>query len=330
MPIVDKFCPQSIMVVVCYDKVSLWMGKSFTPSNIDIVARNLDGGIESKDINTGNVIVSGYKKGLKVSFYQSGISITGSLPKFLYNDNIHPLNRKTTKEAIEAISDALKLDISDAKTTGLEFGFNFPVKYPVADYLLRLGELKGLQRYKFSDTTLYFKPKGKKHHKVLCFYDKKAEARSNGVAIPVGLEDTNLLKYELRLKGSLSSLLGVPYITASTLSERDFYKMLIGLYQSNYRAIYKQKKGNDMNCIKSPNDAITFLLGRFLNEGEQGKIDEFINELKSSGVFKDKDRNSYYRVRKGLQEALDMAGGGLEDEIIKELDNDIENLGAYI
>ena len=328
MPIVDKFCPQSIMVVVCYDKVSLWMSKSFTPSNIDIVARNLDGGIESKDINTGNVIVSGYKKGLKVSFYQSGISITGSLPKFLYNDNIHPLNRKTTKEAIEAISDALKLDISDAKITGLEFGFNFPVKYPVADYLLRLGELKGLLRYKFSNTTLYYKPRGKKHNKMLCFYDKIAETKANKLAIPKGLEDANLLKYELRLKGRLSHLLRVENITASTLSNHGFYKELITLYQSFYKAIYKQKQESDMSCIKTPNDAFKYLLGRFLNNGEQGKIDEFIEELKGNGTFE--ERKYYSRVKAMLREASNMAGSDLEDTIIKELDNDIENLGAYI
>ena len=31
-----------------------------------------------------------------------------------------------------------------------------------------------------------------------------------------------------------------------------------------------------------------------------------------------------------LREASNMAGSDLEDTIIKELDNDIENLGAYI
>ena len=31
-----------------------------------------------------------------------------------------------------------------------------------------------------------------------------------------------------------------------------------------------------------------------------------------------------------LKEASDMAGGGLEDALIRELDNDIDNLGAYL
>ena len=87
-----------------------------------------------------------------------------------------------------------------------------------------------------------------------------------------------------------------------------------------------------MNCIKTSDDALAYALGRFLNEGEQGKIEEFIDELKSNGVFNDKKdkRQYFYRVRKGLRAAAELAGGGLEDELIKELDNDIENLGAYI
>ena len=317
------------MYIMCYDKVSLWVDKSFTPYDVDMIANTLDNGTISKDINTGNVVMYGYKKGLKVSFHPSGISVIGSLPKFLYDDNIHPLTRGTTGEAIEAISECLGFDIGNALVTGLEFGMNFPVSSPVSDYLLRLGELDRMLRYKFSSSTLYYKPKGRKQPKVLCFYDKVADAKAKGMSIPVGLEDANILKYELRLKGRLSYQLRVDNITASTLSDRAFYKMLIGLYQSYYRAIYKQKQMiYDMSNIKTPNDALKYRLGRFLNEGEQGGIEEFINELKENETFV--DRKYYTIVRAKLKEAADMAGAGLEDELIKELDNDVMNLGAYI
>ena len=329
MPIVGKICLQSIMLIMCYDKVSLWVNKSFSPYDVDKIEKTLDNGTISKDINTGNIVMSGYKKNLKVSFHPSGMSIIGSLPKFLYDDNIHPLSRGTTREAIEAISDALDFNLSSARVNGLEFGFNFPVLNPVSDYLLRLGELDRMLRYKFSASTLYYKPKGRKQQKVLCFYDKIADAKTKGMSIPVGFEDANILKYELRLKGGLSQQLGVDNITASTLSDRVFYKMLIGLYQSYYRAIYKQKQIiYDMSSIKTPNDAFKYLLGRFLNEGEQGQIEEYINELKGHETFA--DRKYYTIVKTKLKEAADMAGGGLEDELIKELDNDINNLGAYI
>lgn len=313
-----------------YDKVTLWKSGGFKPNIIDLMASKLNRVEVTEEISTGKIIMSGFLKGLRISLYPSGLSVIGSLPKFLYNDNIHPLNRKTTGQAIEAISESLGLDIGDAKVNGLEFGFNFPVSSPVADYLLRLGELKGLQRYKFSASTLYYKPKGKKQRKVLCFYDKIEDARSKGVTIPVGFEEANLLKYELRLNGRLSDQLKYDNITASRLKERSFYKLLVMSYQSYYKGIFKQRQTNssDMDNIKTVSDACDVLLGRLLNDGEQGKIEAYLEELKRLGVFG--NRMYYSRLKKKLTDAASKAGGGLEDELIRELDNDIENLGAYI
>ena len=315
---------------MCYDKVTLWVNRRFIGHDMDKLANRINVGKVSEDIKTGVVTMVGTMKGMSLYIKPNGLSIVGSLPKFLYDDNIHPLTRKTTGKAIAALSDVLSFDIGTALVTGLEFGMNLPVSNPVDSYLLRLGELERMLRYRFSDTTLYYRSKGKRQSKVLCFYDKIADAKTKGMSIPVGFEDANILKYELRLKGRLSHQLGVDNIMASTLSERVFYKMMVGLYQSYYRAIYKQKQANksDMNNIKSVSDAKDLILGRLLNEGEQGKIEAFINELKLNDVFD--NRNYYSRLKTKLKEAADMAGGGLEDELIKELDNDIENLGAYI
>lgn len=315
---------------MCYDKVTLWISRDFAKHDISKMADRLNIGKVSEDIKTGVITMAGTMKGMSLYIKPNGISIIGSLPKFLYDDNIHPLTRKTTGEAIAALSEGLGFDIGNALVTGLEFGMNFPVSNPVSDYLLKLGELDRMLRYKFSQSTLYYKPKGRKQPKVLCFYDKVADAKAKGMSIPTGFEDANILKYEMRLKGRLSHQLKVDNITASTLSDRGFYKMLIGLYQSYYRAIYKQKQTNndDMNNVKSVSDALELLFGRLLNEGEQGKIDDFINELKQNKVFD--NRNYYTRLKGKLKTFASKAGGGLEDELIKELDNDVMNLGAYI
>ena len=315
---------------MCYDKVTLWVNRRFIRHDMDKLANRINVGKVSEDIKTGVVTMVGTMKGMSLYIKPNGLSIVGSLPKFLYDDNIHPLTRKTTGKAIAAISDVLSFDIGTALVTGLEFGMNFPVSNPVANYLLRLGELERMLRYRFSDTRLYYRPKGIRQSKVLCFYDKIADAKTKGMSIPEGFEDANILKYELRLKGRLSHQLGVNNIMASTLSERVFYKMMVGLYQSYYRAIYKQKQANksDMNNIKSVSDAKDLILGRLLNEGEQGKIEAFINELKQNKVFD--NRNYYTRLKGKLKTFASKAGGGLEDELIKELDNDIDNLGAYL
>ena len=187
---------------MCYDKVTLWISRDFAKHDISKMADRLNIGKVSEDIKTGVITMAGTMKGMSLYIKPNGISIIGSLPKFLYDDNIHPLTRKTTGEAIAALSEGLGFDIGNALVTGLEFGMNFPVSNPVSDYLLKLGELDRMLRYKFSQSTLYYKPKGRKQPKVLCFYDKVADAKAKGMSIPAGFEDANILKYEMRLKGS--------------------------------------------------------------------------------------------------------------------------------
>lgn len=314
---------------MCYDKVTLWIGRSFTPQCIDKMASRLNIGKRREDLRTGIVTMEGAIRGMKLYFRPNGLSIVGSLPKFLYDDNIHPLTRGTTGQAIEGISEAIGIDISDAKVTGLEFGMVYPVSFPVPDYLSRLGELHNMHRYRFAESTLYYKSKGRNQAKMLCFYDKIEDARAKGVTLPIGFEDANLLKYELRLRGRIAQRLGVNDVTASSLSDTFIYGKLVNMYQSEYMAIHKQRKAdNNMKSIKTVSDACEVLLGRLINDGEQGKIERYIEELKHEGIFAN---STYYtRVKKKLLVAVDKASGGCVDNVIKELDNDINNLGAYI
>ncbi len=75
--------------------------------------------------------------------------------------------------------------------------------HPVGSYLAKLGDMPRLLRYHFYAGTLYYKPRGRQQSKVFAFYDKRADAKAKGMALPVGFHDANLLKYEMRLKGRL-------------------------------------------------------------------------------------------------------------------------------
>lgn len=75
--------------------------------------------------------------------------------------------------------------------------------HPVENYLSKLGDMPKLLRYHFDVGTLYYKPKGKQQLKVFAFYDKKADAVAKNMALPVGFDEANLLKYEMRLNRRL-------------------------------------------------------------------------------------------------------------------------------
>ena len=99
-----------------YDKVKLWTARTReTPD----VSKFLDRAKDQIDHETGEVCTFGSLEGLKVSIYTGGISIIGSLAKYLYPNNIYPLDRHTTAQAIEKLSDSLHINLNDAKVTGV-------------------------------------------------------------------------------------------------------------------------------------------------------------------------------------------------------------------
>lgn len=81
-----------------YDKLKIWSSR--TRATPDVV-KYLDNAKDQIDHATGEIITFGSLNGLKVSIFTGGISIIGSLSKYLYPNNIYPLDRYSTAEAVE-------------------------------------------------------------------------------------------------------------------------------------------------------------------------------------------------------------------------------------
>ena len=222
-----------------YDKIKLWIDRAVIGRHFPIIAPVLEDAKEQTDLATGETRTFGSVGGLKVSIYTGGISIIGSLPKFIYGNNVCSFDRHSTQRAIEKLSDIFHINIADADVTGIEFGTNFPMKHKVTDYLSKLGEMPRLSRYHFEPSTLYYKGRGKNTPKVFAFYDKLSEAEAKGMDYPSGVSGENLLRYEMRLTGRLKTQLGIADLQASTLYDRTFYRKLVKLYQNSYYSISK-------------------------------------------------------------------------------------------
>ena len=129
-----------------YDKLKLWAARTRATPDI---TKFLDNSKDQIDHATGEVITFGSLEGLILIDIQKKIGwdafkktfrYFGSLSKYLYPNNIYPLDRHSTAEAVEKLSDSLHLNISDAKITGLEFGTQFVMKHKPEDYLRKLGD----------------------------------------------------------------------------------------------------------------------------------------------------------------------------------------------
>lgn len=313
-----------------YDKVKLWIDSAMVGEQYPTIANYLEEANTQINHQTGEVKTFGSLEGLKVSIFVGGLSVVGSLPKYLYGSNVYPLDRHTTAQAIAKLSDALHLYADEASVTGIEFGTNFLMMHQVPDYLAKLGNMPRLSRYHFEPPTLYYKGTGRQQPKVFAFYDKMADARAKGMEFPEGMKEANLLRYEMRLNGRLSHQLGVPEVKASTLYDNDFYRMMVKRYQDSYFSISKQNqiKTNVMSEIKTVSDAFNVFVARLINQTDQTQIGGFLDELKEAGVFD--DRKNYTRLKNKIQDVATKANITISDELIRELDDEIRNCGAYV
>ena len=313
-----------------YDKIVLWKDCRVRDEAPHLVTLLTDAK-EQTDLETGEQKTYGSIKGMRVGIYPSAIRIEGSLPKFLYDgSNILPLNRHPTEEAIKKLSDALQINIEDARVSSIEFGANFLVRHKPSAYLDRMGEMPRRYRHRFCADTLYYKHKGKMQPDTYCLYDKVADAKAKGMPIPQGFEDSNFLRVELRLNGSIAKQMGVAEVQASTLYDRVFYNKLRKRYIDTYFSIKKLKTQNAsfMAEIRTPKDAVDGFMGLLMAKVGQGQqeIDAYLAELKANNIFK--DRVSYQRVRDMLYKAASKASLTTKDELVAELDDAFTTLKA--
>ena len=316
------------MVKCMYDKVKLWIGRTAAGSRYEAIASRLDAPKEQTDLSTGEITLYGGLDGLRVALRQDRITVCGSLPKFLYKgSNIPALDRHTTAQAIERLSDALHVDMACATVSEMEFGRTFVMQHPVSAYLVRLGEMERRNR-EVKNGSLYYTHNGKEQPDEVYFYDKGKEARKSGMPMPVGFEGANLLRYEIRYKGRLPQQMNCPKVEASTLAEKGFYGQMVRLYLERYLSIKKINMDLvDMGRIKNVNDAINVLLALCLHKLEQDEAALFLEEMKASNVFNDK--KYYTRYKNRIKDAMEKAGKFTADTLIKELDDEVKNACIY-
>lgn len=321
-----------------YDNIRFWIDRFEIGEGAFLSLPSLlSNSTEIAKRDTGEVKTFGFMNNLRVVVGESGISVQGSLSRFYYwnedngkRGNLYPLNRQDTQKAIEMLSQKLGgVPMQKAKVKALEFGDWMPVRFPVAEYLKRCGSYPRLERFQFKVETLYYRHRGKNQPKTLCLYDKRADARAKGYELPQGFEDCNLLKYELRLNGSIGKQLKWGEVTGETLYDKTFYKRLAETYQREFVKIKKLPQPNSRisESIKSVGDSVEVLLSRLINQSGIEVIDSYIDELKRQHVFP--DRANYSRLRKKLTTIASKTSMG-EDTLIWEMENGIMNRCLYV
>ncbi|HPQ79427.1 MAG TPA: hypothetical protein PLG47_03185 [Candidatus Dojkabacteria bacterium] len=310
-----------------YDKVKIWLPVSKDTMSI---TRYLESPKDILDRETGDIRTYGKIEGLKVCVYPTGCSITGSMAKFLYNNNVYSLDRHSTQKAITKLADSIHCNISNGKITELEFGTQFVMKKPVGAYLNKLGDMPILLRCPINGSTLYYQHKSKYKPKTLCFYDKGLEIKGKKIDAPKGLDNSNLLRYEMRLKGRLPQQLKVPVVEVDTLCDKAFYRLLIVKWRDLYCSIKKTKQvktGNQCE-IKTVSDAYNNLVGFLISQADSSIIKAFMEDLRMNKTFS--DTKYYTRLANKINEITSHPIYTITDEDVRELDTEIKNVCSYV
>jgi hypothetical protein len=312
-----------------YDTISFWLNRVEAGNDFEASTLYLTNVKETVNRDTGAIWTAGNMENLKVTVSSAGVSVKGSLAKFLLPDNTYTLTRHLAKEAIEKLSDGLHIDLKRANVTRIDVSTNFIMKHDTSAYYGVLGLCRHFNRIRDTDNTLYYHNKGKEQKRAMVFYDKAREATARNGVIPDVYRGENLLRYESRWNTRLPQQLNEPEIKGATLFDRRFYSKIVSLWADNYFSIEKKKKTNNkaMEDIKTVSDATDYVCALALQRLPVDEIQEIINELKQCNVFS--DRKYYTRLKGKLNEISGKASITETDDLVKEMDGEIRQVLAY-
>lgn len=306
-----------------YDKIRFIVYRTKGKDEFSYLSNLIDNPTRVIDDATGEIGgLSGSKRNLRVREYTWGLSIEGSLVKWLHQgSNLYELSLADAGHAIRQISDELKTDLLEASVTRLEFGTNIRLQNSVPRYFALLGDMPNRQRDPLSRSSLYYRRRTKKDTESLVFYDKIEEARKHEIDIPEEFADANIMRVELRFNKCLNRQLRQP-VYGKTLLDESFFLELRNRLIDNYFSIVKIEKTQmkDTSIIKKPKDAINlfFSIQFAKNTDMQQAVEDYLQMLSDSGVFKRAADKT--RVKKQIYAILGMAASASHDPLRIELD----------
>lgn len=311
-----------------YDTINSWINRAeagnFSPSTLLLSNQK-----ETVNRDTGEVWTYGNLDNLKVSVSFAGISVKGSLAKFYLPDNTYTLNRNQVKEALEKLSDTLKIDFSEAKITRLDVSTNFIMKHDTKQYYSVLGLCNHFNRVQATPNTLYYHSKGKDQKRTLIFYNKARETADRNGIIPDVYSGANILRYENRWNTRLPQQLKESEVIGKTLFDNRFYSKIIDLWANNYYKIEKQRNINinAMDNIKTVSEATDFIFAIALQKMKPDEVQNILEDMKQKNIFN--DAKYYTRLKnklKGISTKTDISE---KSDLVKELDTEIRNVLSY-
>jgi hypothetical protein len=210
----------------------------------------------------------GNLKNMTIKQFPNYLKITGSLPKYLRDENITPLKMKEVEQAIMNLEKDIGHSLKNAIVKSAEFGTSVRVKEMACEYMYLFGYTKRLYKDLISygcinkpfrslisnrnglETLTYTTRKGS--YKFIV-YDKIREVIDHKGVIPPSYEDDNVFHHVLRLEYKIKKRKGIKEqfnrdLTAYDLFNEEVYMKFKKLFIKQYKDI--EKMGRLVYVIK--------------------------------------------------------------------------------
>lgn len=258
---------------------------------------------------------------IRVSISERGVSLKGSISKYLNSNNFDSLNLTDTKRAIEKLSDELFLPINKAKVNYLEImpqnillDFSPKIYYP---YLI--------------ESKKYFRKTNKNSvefsngSRTKIFYDKINEIKNHREKIPPSWQNKNVLRYELKMLKKLPEQFNTSIINASMLYSEQFQKKSLNKWYEEFKSINTMKnKTNNFEKIKTTSDFMSYLIIIGIQSlGYENTLNhiEMLKEKKSMS-----NKEAYSRTKLKIRQLLKDINLTEESDFINELNLKVEEI----
>jgi hypothetical protein len=307
-----------------YDTIHLWLPADLAGAiDIDRVSEPLKGLTEHQKEDGRVYISGGLGNTYKVNISEQGVSLKGSLAKYFLPDNLHTLTRSDSTRAIEKMADELCLPVELAKVTRIDFAQNFLMRYEPEAYYPFLGECQYFKR--LSQPKAVYWSNGNRTKLV---YNKVAEAKAKGTALPDVWSGQNVLRYEMRYTRRLSKNLKQPEIIAKTLHDEKFYMALVNRWIQEYEAIHKLNTINlNITDMNSPKDFFKQMALMQIRQIGQTKAMDLVEDMRAKRAF---TKPEYYsRLKKEIRDLCKTPEITASSDLITELNKKVNAAKRY-
>ena len=238
------------------------------------------------------------------------LTLAGSLNKSVKGENITPITIEEAAAAVERLSAALNLPIERATVTRFDFGACMEMREPVDKYLQILGRLVYKKRAEAARVPILtgkrlaslryeMQYQNKPAAVVLAIYDKIAEMKGKGEAIPEKYRGKNILRAEMRFCKSVASYWGMKRITVADLCSPTIWRAAVDIWRQTINQIEKMNNNNEIR--EGACESVGAFVLRFLRRSvaQCGGVDAFIEkEIKAEQKRGKMSKQVAYKCRK--------------------------------